>query len=68
LGDEGKFFYEKHKLFLYKEDFEKFIDGLNEAIAAIRQIRSQEAMNGNTTEQVMENSFSDVTFEELGTK
>ncbi len=25
-------FYEKHKLFLYKEDFEKFLDGLNEAM------------------------------------
>ena len=24
--------YEKHKLFLYKEDFEKFKDALNEAI------------------------------------
>lgn len=24
--------YEKHKLFLYKEDFDKFKDGLNEAL------------------------------------
>ncbi|MEZ5149333.1 MAG: DUF3276 family protein [Bacteroidales bacterium] len=28
-NDQGKFFYEKHKLFLYKEDFEKFATGLN---------------------------------------
>ena len=28
----GKFTYEKHKLFLYKEDFEKFIEGLTETI------------------------------------
>ena len=28
LGKEGKIFYEKHKIFLYKEDFEKFADGL----------------------------------------
>ena len=27
LGKEGKFFYEKHKIFLYKEDFEKFAEG-----------------------------------------
>jgi hypothetical protein len=26
---EGRFFYEKHKLFLYREDFEKFVEGLN---------------------------------------
>ena len=30
--DEGKFHFEKHKIFLYKEDFEKFIEGINEAI------------------------------------
>lgn len=32
LGKEGKIFYEKHKIFLYKEDFEKFTDGLKEAV------------------------------------
>jgi hypothetical protein len=26
-------FYEKHKIFLYKEDFEKFTEGLREAVA-----------------------------------
>lgn len=34
---EDRPFFEKHKLFLYKEDFEKFTDGLNEALAFIRQ-------------------------------
>jgi hypothetical protein len=29
---DGKFHFEKHKIFLYKEDFEKFIDGLNEVV------------------------------------
>lgn len=29
---EGPAIFEKHKIFLYKEDFEKFIDGLNEVI------------------------------------
>src|ERR1035441_10516430 len=36
FGEEGKFFYEKHKLFLYKEDFEKFMDGLNEVVGYIK--------------------------------
>ncbi len=31
-NDQGKFFYEKHKLFLYKEDFEKFLKGLNDSL------------------------------------
>ncbi|RKD88212.1 DUF3276 family protein [Mangrovibacterium diazotrophicum] len=29
---DGKFHFEKHKIFLYKEDFEKFADGLNEVV------------------------------------
>lgn len=33
--DDGTFFFEKHKIFLYKEDFEKFTDGLNDAIQFI---------------------------------
>ena len=43
LGKEGKFFYEKHKIFLYKEDFEKFAEGLNDAVMYI----------GNEKEEVM---------------
>ena len=29
---DGKFYFEKHKIFLYKEDFEKFIEGLHEIV------------------------------------
>ncbi|MCL2682327.1 MAG: PUR family DNA/RNA-binding protein [Bacteroidales bacterium] len=32
LEDQGKFIYEKHKIFLYQEDFEKFMTGLNQTI------------------------------------
>lgn len=34
---DGSFTYDKHKIFLYKEDFEKFKDGLDEAIEYIKQ-------------------------------
>lgn len=34
---DGKYFFEKHKIFLYKEDFEKFVDGLTEMVDFIRQ-------------------------------
>jgi hypothetical protein len=30
-------FYEKHKIFLYKEDLIKFTDGLTEAVAYVRE-------------------------------
>jgi len=29
---DGSFVYDKHKIFLYKEDFEKFSEGLEEAV------------------------------------
>ena len=35
-SEQGKFFYEKHKLFLYKEDFDKFANGLSDVIEFIR--------------------------------
>lgn len=39
-NDQGKFFYEKHKLFLYKEDFDKFATGLSDVIEFIRTGRA----------------------------
>ena len=33
---DGRFYFEKHKIFLYKEDFDKFSDGLAEVIEYIR--------------------------------
>lgn len=38
---DGKFFYEKHKLFLYKEDFDKFADSLKEVVDYIREANPQ---------------------------
>jgi hypothetical protein len=32
-GDDAQVNFEKHKIFLYKEDFEKFMNGLSEAVA-----------------------------------
>ncbi len=34
-GDDSQVNFEKHKIFLYKEDFEKFVNGLAEAIQFI---------------------------------
>jgi len=71
--------YEKHKLFLYKEDFEKFKDGLTEALDKIVDIRSgnnefidpaddsdhapSEVSNDKEHETV--ETFTDVTFDDL---
>ena len=34
-GDDSQISFEKHKIFLYKEDFEKFMNGLQQAIRFI---------------------------------
>ena len=36
MEQDGRFSYDKHKIFLYKEDFEKFAEGLQEAVDYIK--------------------------------
>ncbi len=36
-GKDGDFFFDKHKIYLYKEDFAKFADGLDEVIAYVKK-------------------------------
>ena len=43
--------FEKHKIFLYKEDFEKFADGFNETIAFVRKATIAEAMQTIESEE-----------------
>jgi hypothetical protein len=80
IGDDGAPFFEKHKIFLYREDFQKFVDGLNEAINHVTEIKPEPVVyhnyhnNTNHTpapveEQVVQpssNPFSDVNFDDLG--
>ncbi len=42
IDESGKFHYDKHKLFLYKEDFLKFADGLTEAIDFIKNEKGED--------------------------
>ncbi|MFA6676397.1 MAG: DUF3276 family protein [Bacteroidales bacterium] len=37
IEKDGRFVYDKHKIFLYKEDFDKFADGLEEVVSFIRE-------------------------------
>ena len=42
-GEDAQVNYEKHKIFLYKEDFDKFMNCLNEALAYIKERQPYEA-------------------------
>jgi hypothetical protein len=76
LGNEGKIFYEKHKIFLYKEDFEKFADGLDDAVTFIGNGR--DLLKTETTQSEEEikkepvdlsaREFTNIDFDDLGKK
>lgn len=74
LGKEGKMFYEKHKIFLYKEDFEKFTEGLREAVTfagngeVVHAEHKTVDEHEEATATVAASEFSDVDFDELGAR
>lgn len=65
--EQGKFYYEKHKVFLYGEDFEKFKDGLNSAISFIEtgEEKIEEIQEKIVPDEEI-SSTVDVSFEDLG--
>jgi len=76
LGKEGKVFYEKHKIFLYKEDFEKFTEGLKDAVSYIDssndELRTPEVSSETDSKDeksaITTEEFTNVEFEDLGKK
>ena len=73
MGKDGNMFYEKHKIFLYKEDFDNFMGGLTEAVNFIKS--NQEVLPRIAAEYGNEASLAEVNdelttlnFEDLDTK
>jgi len=70
-NEQGKFFYEKHKLFLYKEDFEKFNDGLSDAIIFIKTGKAPDRPSSESEEaetpvnREINVKHTDISFEDL---
>ncbi|TVR71212.1 MAG: DUF3276 family protein [Marinilabiliales bacterium] len=68
FNKEGKQFFEKHKVFLYKEDFEKFSEGLTSVISYINNAQPAEpaeAGDEDETGKELTGSFTDVSFDDL---
>lgn len=70
--ESGRFYFEKHKLFLYKEDFDKFTDGLIETINYIKEnllAKSEEKPDKpevlDTSESQVEKEIVNINFEDL---
>ena len=72
-SDQGKFHFEKHKIFLYKEDFDKFADSLQDVVNYIREKQPEKivASEGENIEEKVEmvtepvKDFSDIEFEDI---
>lgn len=65
---DGKFAYEKHKIFLYREDFEKFYEGLQETLEFIKKnapelIEDERVLSEFSDEDSDE--YSDLKFDDL---
>lgn len=54
----GRVSYQKHKIFLYKEDFEKFRDGLDDVLAKVDELKESTSPESE--------EFTSISFEELG--
>lgn len=67
----GKFFYEKHKLFLYQEDFDKFETALKQAYEYIATGEVPQSYLDEMEEiekRRKEKEFTDIEFEDLDKK
>lgn len=50
-GDDSQVSFEKHKIFLYKEDFEKFVNGLSQAIHFINEEQGTADYSGHAEDE-----------------
>ena len=68
FGEDGNDNFQKHKIFLYKEDFEKFKDGLVDAIDKISELAETGEYaiesNSDSSDDSLK-SFTEVSFEDL---
>jgi hypothetical protein len=67
--DNGNFHYEKHKIFLYREDFEKFTECLQEIIEFINnnqsEIITEDKKLDSATDSEPVANYSNVDFEDI---
>ncbi|MDD3459048.1 MAG: PUR family DNA/RNA-binding protein [Weeksellaceae bacterium] len=74
-NEDGTFYYKKHKIYLYKEDFENFREMLNDTTAYVVSEKGEEVIserhqrdfdsNGQDESAINKNSYTDIEFEDL---
>jgi hypothetical protein len=63
FDQKGNSFFEKHKIFLYREDFEKFSDGLKDVLGFIED--NQPIVTELDEPEAVTAEYSNVEFEDL---
>ena len=72
--EQGKFHFEKHKIFLYKEDFDKFADNFKEVVDFIRENQPEIEKRAESdpakekavaAEEESVKKYSDIEFEDI---
>ena len=58
FDQDGNFHFEKHKIFLYKEDFDKFKDGLSEVVEKV--VSLNETTSDNNGDSLESKSFKNL--------
>ena len=80
FNEDGSVYYKKHKIYLYKEDFQNFTENLNEMTDYIIKERGEDVISLKNEEKDSENNtkdkeeiveekstdFTEVNFEDLG--
>lgn len=61
---DGRETYQKHKIFLYKEDFEKFKEGLIDAVDKIEELTASGEYTSETENDSIKD-YTEVSFEDL---
>lgn len=65
-GEDSQVSFEKHKIFLYKEDFEKFMNGLQQAVHFIQEQQgSYSERNDNEETVVIEKDKAELQEEKI---
>lgn len=66
-NEDGSFFYKKHKIYLYKEDFSGFSEMLNEVTDYIISQKGEDVINDRSDDDISSSNseFTEVNFEDI---
>lgn len=66
-NEDGSFFYKKHKIYLYKEDFTGFSEMLSDVTDYIISQKGEDVINDRSDDEISDNNseFTEVNFEDI---